>query len=313
LDKCVKSILNQTYRNLEIILVDDGSTDNCPAMCDEYARQDARITVIHKENGGLSSARNAGMEIANGEYIGFVDSDDWIAPEMYEVLLEGFIKNKHAGITCVGRVFVDEQGRFGPSSYDELKNRSLTASEWVYLMSECMTSHTVWNRLYSARIAKRIPFVLGKYAQDMMYNFQLAEVLEENNLVHVDLPYYGYYYRTRQGNITSLGIWQDIDALGHYIALCAQWQNTKPEWAKWVMKRRVHFSVESNSRMQLNPKWRDLRYRPELDLRLISNVHVFSNYGKRFFLTFLILKYTPVLWRSHIVRRICAFRGMQNV
>ena len=86
LDRCVESIVNQTYQNLEIILVDDGSPDNCPAMCDNWAEKDSRIKVIHKKNGGLSDARNAGMEIVTGEFIGFVDSDDWIEPEMYQLL-----------------------------------------------------------------------------------------------------------------------------------------------------------------------------------------------------------------------------------
>lgn len=86
LDRCVRSIVEQTYTDLEIILVDDGSPDNCPAICDAWAERDSRVKVIHKQNGGLSDARNAGMDIATGEYIGFVDSDDWIAPEMYQIL-----------------------------------------------------------------------------------------------------------------------------------------------------------------------------------------------------------------------------------
>ena len=88
LARCVDSILGQTYRNLEILLVDDGSPDRCGVMCDEYASRDSRIRVIHKENGGLSSARNAAIDVARGEYIGFVDSDDWIEPETYEALLD---------------------------------------------------------------------------------------------------------------------------------------------------------------------------------------------------------------------------------
>ena len=87
LDKCVRSIVEQTYQNLEIILVDDGSPDNCGAICDAWAEKDSRIKVIHKENGGLSDARNAGMDVATGQWIAFVDSDDWIAEEMYESLL----------------------------------------------------------------------------------------------------------------------------------------------------------------------------------------------------------------------------------
>ena len=87
LDECVQSIINQTYRNLEIILVDDGSPDLCPAICDKYAEIDKRVVVIHKQNGGFCSARNAALTIAKGDYIGFVDSDDFIANTMYEELL----------------------------------------------------------------------------------------------------------------------------------------------------------------------------------------------------------------------------------
>ena len=85
LDKCITSIINQTYANLEIILVDDGSTDDSPAMCDMWTEKDSRIKVIHKQNGGASSARNAGLDIMSGELVGFIDSDDYIAPDMYEV------------------------------------------------------------------------------------------------------------------------------------------------------------------------------------------------------------------------------------
>ena len=87
LKRCIESILSQTHSDYELILVDDGSPDSCGDICDEYAAIDKRITVIHKENGGLSSARNAGLEIAQGDYIGFVDSDDEIAPRCYEALL----------------------------------------------------------------------------------------------------------------------------------------------------------------------------------------------------------------------------------
>ena len=85
LNKCVDSVLNQTFTDFEVILVDDGSTDNCPAICDSYAEKDKRVKVIHKPNGGLINARKSGLEIADGNYIGFVDSDDWIEPEMYEL------------------------------------------------------------------------------------------------------------------------------------------------------------------------------------------------------------------------------------
>ena len=100
LDKCISSIANQTYRNLEIILVDDGSPDNCPAMCDTWAEKDSRIRVIHKTNGGLSDARNAGMAIATGELMTFVDSDDWIAPDMCEHLYQRLAGDNSDIATC---------------------------------------------------------------------------------------------------------------------------------------------------------------------------------------------------------------------
>ena len=94
LPRCVDSILAQTYRNLEIILVDDGSKDQSGSICDSYAEKDRRIKVIHKKNGGLSDARNAGMDAATGEYIGFVDGDDWIEPDMYRAMYFACEKEK---------------------------------------------------------------------------------------------------------------------------------------------------------------------------------------------------------------------------
>ena len=100
LEKSVKSIINQTYKNLEIILVDDGSPDRCGEMCDEFAKKDSRIRVIHKANGGQSSARNAALDIMAGDYVGFVDSDDWIEPNMYEHLYNLILKNNAQISVC---------------------------------------------------------------------------------------------------------------------------------------------------------------------------------------------------------------------
>ena len=99
--QCVDSIINQTYRNLEIILVDDGSPDNCPAICDAYAAQDSRVKVIHKENGGQSSARNAALDICSGEYIAFLDSDDWMDPTAYADVVS-FLQKENVDIVVYG-------------------------------------------------------------------------------------------------------------------------------------------------------------------------------------------------------------------
>lgn len=110
LHRCVDSIINQTYKNLEIILVDDGSPDNCPKICDEYAQKDQRIKVIHKKNAGISEARNAGLEIAQGEFVAFVDSDDYIDSTMYEKMLLLAQKEKNDLVLC-GFKKVSEDGK----------------------------------------------------------------------------------------------------------------------------------------------------------------------------------------------------------
>ena len=107
LRQCVDSILSQTYTNLEVILVDDGSSDHCPAICDSYATQDSRVRVIHKTNGGLSDARNAALEVCTGDYIAFVDSDDWIEPEMYTDMMDLMQKQKLDIVFCTVREIVD--------------------------------------------------------------------------------------------------------------------------------------------------------------------------------------------------------------
>ena len=107
LRRCVQSILNQTHSNLEVILVDDGSPDGSGALCDEFAKQDSRVQVIHKDNGGLSDARNAGLSIARGDYVTFVDSDDWIEPDAYEAML-ALAEESGAQLVCAGRYDEDE-------------------------------------------------------------------------------------------------------------------------------------------------------------------------------------------------------------
>lgn len=111
LPRCIDSILAQTFRDFELILIDDGSPDNCGAICDEYAAQDSRIRVIHQPNAGVSAARNAGLDIATGAYLGFVDSDDWIEPEMYETMI-ATAKEKQVDVVVCGVNYCEEDGTF---------------------------------------------------------------------------------------------------------------------------------------------------------------------------------------------------------
>lgn len=193
LDKCVRSIVEQTYKNLEIILVDDGSPDNCPAMCDAWAEKDSRIKVIHKENGGLSDARNAGLAIATGDYIAFIDSDDWIAPDFIRELYDA-MERTSADIAECATTYVDEVGNVlrqrsavPMAQMDKLEAlRRLVLEDGIY--------QTVWNKLYRRHVAMGVLFAVGKYNEDEFWTYQVIDRIEK--LAVVQEPLYNYLQRS---------------------------------------------------------------------------------------------------------------------
>lgn len=193
--QCIESIQNQTYRNLEIILVDDGSPDNCGKICDEYATSDKRIKVIHKPNGGLSSARNAGLDAATGEYIGFVDSDDWIEPEMYERMLASIITT-HADIS-VCNITYDYQNVIESNKYKVTTDKVVFRDEVLRMLMDdkYLNSYAV-NKLYKRSV--------------ITYQFPLSHDFEDiyvairwfSNATSISfIAFEGYHYRQRKGSI----------------------------------------------------------------------------------------------------------------
>ena len=165
LDKCIKSIVDQTYRNLEIILVDDGSPDQCGAICDTWAEKDARIKVIHKPNGGLSDARNAGLDIAVGEYVAFVDSDDYIDPVMYEELYRT-IKEYNADLCVCGYCRMNESDGTIVEHESIYKEGLISKGDALKHMCCYGTFMIVWNKLFGKEILHDLRFPFGKYAED---------------------------------------------------------------------------------------------------------------------------------------------------
>ena len=168
LNRCVDSILAQTYTNIEIILVDDGSTDSSPHICDEYAMKDQRVRVIHKPNGGLADARNVGISDARGDYIGFIDNDDYIASDMYEVLLNAIIDNDVQMVVC-DYTYVDEQGREIKEEISPIrKTEVITAEEYLRRLAKPQSGYyiTVWNRLYKKEVLNGVIFPKGRTNED---------------------------------------------------------------------------------------------------------------------------------------------------
>lgn len=200
LDRCVRSIAEQTYSDLEIILVDDGSPDGCPAICNAWAEKDARIKVIHKENAGLSDARNAGMAIATGKYVAFIDSDDSIEPDFIQKLY-GAITEYNADVAECAVLYVDESGNTlrerNSAPMTEMGKiealRRLVLEEGVY--------QTVWNKLYRREVVADIPFAVGKYHEDEFWTYQVFDRIEKLAVVHDSL----YNYLQRGSSIIGVG------------------------------------------------------------------------------------------------------------
>lgn len=201
LDRCVQSIVDQIYTDLEIILVDDGSPDSCPAMCDAWAEKDDRIRVIHKENGGLSDARNAGIAVAAGEYISFVDSDDWIAPEMLQRLQERMAATESDIVSC-DALRVWDDGTPSKSMIREKGEYVLNRTESMQALIESTCQiQTVWNKLYKADLVKQVPFEKGKIHEDEFWSWKVFSL--SCRVATVKEAY--YYYSQRADSIMGDG------------------------------------------------------------------------------------------------------------
>lgn len=197
LEKCLDSIISQTYKDLEVILVDDGSPDNCGKICDEYAAKDDRIIVIHKQNEGVARARNSALDIATGDYISFIDSDDWMAEDAYEY----FVKNieRYRADCVVGRCQMAFE-----------KNDVLKYGEKESVNIKCMTSSgamkevlnggsAIWNRLFKKKIFDNLRFPVDRINDDEV---TVLHAYAGCNRV-VFLNQYTYYYRIRANSITT--------------------------------------------------------------------------------------------------------------
>ena len=237
LDRCVESVVGQTYQNLEIILVDDGSPDRCPKMCDEWAEKDDRIRVIHKTNGGLSDARNAGMAIATGAYIGFVDSDDWIGSEMYEKLLNA-IRHDHSDIAACDVQMVWEDGR--PERY--LTKRKSCVLDRIQaqetLLSETLLKQPVWYKLYRADLIRTMLFPIGKWHEDVFWSYRAIGAAKRISLV----PYTGYFYWQRADSI--MGARYSMRRLDAMEAMEERYQYLKKAFP--TMERKARLSILGN-------------------------------------------------------------------
>ncbi len=213
LNKCIESVLAQTYKNLEIILVDDGSTDSSGIICDNFASLDNRIKVLHKTNGGLSSARNSGIEIASGEYVAFIDGDDYIEPNMIETLLNACANNE-ADLSICSFFMEDSEGKICAKS-ESLENNCYSNIEALELLALPRQDRYVvaWNKLYKKSLFDKIKFPLNKLYEDQA---TVHKVFWEAKKI-VTLSDKLYHYIVREGSLSykpnPLQYFDDLDAL----------------------------------------------------------------------------------------------------
>ena len=197
LEKCIESVLKQTYTNLQVILVDDGSPDNCGKICDEYAKKDSRIEVIHKVNGGLSDARNVGIAKAKGKYIGFVDSDDYIKEDMYEILIN-LIKEYDADVSICNLYDVIEGKEYIRNKENGIKEYNRIDILKEVLLDKNIQSYA-WNKLYKKELFNEIKYPIGKKYEDIGTTFYIFEKC--NKVVVTSEP--EYYYLKRADSLVN--------------------------------------------------------------------------------------------------------------
>ena len=195
LNRCVDSILNQTYTNFQLLLVDDGSPDNCGKLCDEYAKKDSRIFVIHKKNGGLSTARNTGLnwfyEQNNSDYILFSDSDDWLHPQQLEILMRGITQND-VKISVCNYMRVTEEI---PHENYVSTEFELTSPE-DFLVNHSWQYNYAWGKLYHKSVFQDIRYPVGKNFEDTFTTYKVLHKCEK--IAYTDLPLH-YYLRNESG------------------------------------------------------------------------------------------------------------------
>ena len=197
LERCVDSIINQTYTNLEIILVNDGSTDNSGKLCDELAKKDERIRVIHKENGGLSDARNRGIDEAESDLVGFIDSDDYIDSDMYEVLLKN-LNNTDADLSMCA--LYDVYNNTPEAQVTNKETWELNSEQAIKMVMEAkILSVTAVNKLYRKSLFTDLKFEVGKIAEDAFIMIKLLDKCEKIVATNEKK----YYYVHRENSITT--------------------------------------------------------------------------------------------------------------
>jgi len=277
--RCVNSLIQQSYRNLEIILVDDGSPDNCGKICDELALSDVRIKVLHKKNGGISDARNKGIDLATGEYIGFVDSDDYLHPQMYEILLNNLLNCQADMSVCS---FLKVGDSFLPGEIKRLDPNVFSNVEALGILNTFLGVNlvVVWNKLYDKKLFEELRYPVGRHrGEDESVIHKL--IFYSKKVAITEQKLY-FYYQNEQSLMHTRSLVHELDyanAIDERIAFYAEKRltdlqaNTIKRYCLWIL---------STLYTQTQQKKNDSMFIEELNSRLLRNLAELKNHPKAF-------------------------------
>ena len=299
LKECIDSIIGQTYRHLEIILVDDGSPDRCGKVCDEYALSDGRVRVIHQSNRGLSAARNAGLEMATGEFISFIDSDDYLDKHFYARLLEAFEGHPEVGITAC-MIYRDEQGRIISS-----KSSWHMDTPTIYSYEHCCEGAilgklpvAVWNKLYRAELIGKLRFKEGRIVEDVLYMYDLSLEVKKQQMSLLQIPDYLYYYRIREGSICHCDVPILPESIRCRMEIAQASRAVNPDFSRKISMMVNRKILVFNIQMESNKEWKRRyasSFRPLLKQVPIKEIFVYD-VGLRYKLALLVIRVFPRLY-----------------
>ncbi|WP_077214399.1 glycosyltransferase family 2 protein [Bacillus dakarensis] len=303
LHRCVESIVNQTYPILEIILVDDGSPDGCGKIADAYAENDKRILSVHKENGGLSDARNYGMQYATGEFTIFVDSDDWLEHNMIETLVETSIKYG-ADVVQTAFYYAHDHELFYDNRYYQRQDLPVVLNNQT-LMKELVINERVknfaWGKLYKTNLIKDIPFKKGVLFEDVFWAHQVMQRVHTFVLLNQPLCYYYQRSDSIVANYTprNLDIIKGLKERHNFIE--RYYQDLKDESLKMILKTSlIHYNLLLvNRRKDAGGKYRD-----ELQTYIKENYSTLKNAvndDKQLKIQLCLFKIHPTLYISYLI------------
>ena len=258
INRCITSIINQSYKNLEIILVDDGSTDNCGKICDDYAKKDNRIKVIHKENGGISDARNTGVSVAKGKYVTFIDSDDYVKYDYIEFLYNLIIKNKVKVSICSHTVLYNT----GLKIEKETEEFSVLDAKTVVrrILYDDGIDTSVWAKMYETTLFNNIKYPKGKLFEDAAITCRILSICEKIAIGSKSK----YFYMIRSDSITNenfnvkkMDLITSTKEMGEYII-------KKYPDLQQAVERRIMYAYLSTLSQLANSKEKHLKEQKEM-------------------------------------------------